>query len=448
MSEPMAELMTALARLLPPSIAQDQTMAAVATVAGAEEERLRALTDRALIWARLDELPDAVLEHLGWGLHIDGWEHAATRELKIWLIRHFYDWHAHKGTAHGLALYWRVLLGRAMLGASPPGKSIWGVNISAQERAAREAPHPEIRVYPFRHGGVNRQSFFWGQTLGGPGEGCFLATGEAILRIGDMVELFDPLTGQAQALNVLAVSRDAAWRAASQRVEARLPATAAGLCWGEAMEGQWVDHGANGRLFTLDLERPYQDEIERRQTLSITPGPRPMRTNYEAVAEAGQAGAETCWGNRWTDAYQGVGGGNNFWGADIYFAPSEPHLRLYKRLKLFEPGRARALTRADAVYWGAFRVGSAPAHHADVAVDCQGQARPRAWFWGDAHWGQDLWDVSDAAVRIAQVRGVGRLAARLSDKVELVVTNRRIVRASAGLLAGSVVAGEYRLEVI
>lgn len=52
-----------------------------------------------------------------------------------------------------------------------------------------------------------------------------------------------------------------------------------------------------------------------------------------------------------------------------------------------------------------------------------------------------------AGAWIDTMRRVGRMAVRLSDKIAVSITNRRPVRASAGVLCGTVVAGAYQLEV-
>jgi len=80
--------MTDLLRLLPPSISPDRGIQAAARAAGEQEAAVRELIPRVYLWSRLEELPPEVLEHLGWALHLDGWEYALTRRAKLWLIRH------------------------------------------------------------------------------------------------------------------------------------------------------------------------------------------------------------------------------------------------------------------------------------------------------------------------------------------------------------------------
>ena len=121
-------------------------------------------------------------------------------------------------------------------------------------------------------------------------------------------------------------------------------------------------------------------------------------------------------------------------------------MRLYKRFKLFDPGRVVFSRRDTSCFLGAFRLGPMPAHTAEVAVDLAGFRAPGSGTL-PGHLGRGCFVISDAATRIAQARQVGKMAARLSDKVLLAITNRKPITASAGLLAGSARAGEYRLEV-
>lgn len=436
--------MTELYDLLPPSISGDEAMAAAAEAAGSEDERIAGLIDNVLLWARLDAQPEEILDHIGWGLHIDGWEYATTRELKIWLIRNFYDWHAYKGTVYGLAMYWRVLLGRELLAASPPHKFFWGVSITDEQRAAFQAPHPEIRVYPFKHGGT-RAGWIWGQSFMGADH--WLQT-DAILRIGAAVEQYDPLTGQSMPLHSLQYDTTHAEKLARAETEVRLPGRAAGIFPGAStFAGFWVDHGAAARLYTLDLAQPYTDQTTLRRPMVTTPGLGPLTIKYTPGAVPGRA-VGTFPANRWPDEFQDVGG-KCFWGAGQFWVDHEAGDRIYKSVKLFDPARVSFAEKEAAFFWGACRFGGIPAHTAEVAVDMAGRAPKRAAYWGPSmFWGTSALATSDAALRIAQVRGVGKMAKRLSDKIELSITNRKQVRASSGVLAGTVKAGEYRLEVL
>ena len=432
--------MTDLERLLPPSISEDPIMQAAAQAAGSQEKTVRGLIENAYIWSRLNELPEAILDHLAWGLHIDGYEYATTIQTKRWLVANFHDLHRYKGTVYGLRLYWRVLLGRELLAASPPHKSYLGRSLTPAERAAFEAPHPEIRIYPFRHAGTKR-GLMPGDCLGGP---PWPVTTDAIVRIGDRVEIFDPLTGTATPLHTLERTREETTKVARETVQIHRPGRAAGVFAGAFLAGATVDHKAKSRLFTLHLERPYQTELERRSTLSITPGLAAMSAYYTIQGDPGQArGAFLA--NRWPEGGYSDRGGRAWPGA-LYPVRSTAGDRLYKRFKLFDPARVVVNPRNASTFLGAFRLGSLLPHRAEVAVDAASRRPRRGLHLGGAYLAQHHPYRSDAAERVAHIRHVGCLAKRASDKVSLFITNRKPVMASTAVLAGTVKAGQYQLE--
>lgn len=437
--------MTDLQRLLPPSIADDPIMAAAAEAAGSQEQAVRAEIINAYLWSRLDDLPEPVIDHLAWSLHIDGYEYAATLRQKRWLVANFHDLHRYKGTVHGHRLYWRVLLGRRLLAASPPHKSYLGASLTPAERAAFEAPHPEIRIYPFRHAG-SKQSKFIGDCLGDPARGwaVFPAQTDALLRIGDRVDLYDPLADTSTPLHTLSRERVETGQVASQVVQVRLPGKAAGVFAGRPLADRpLVDHQAGKRLYTIELKRPYRSEIERRTPMALTPGLRPMTAYYTFGRQPGKArGAYLA--NRWPDQYPDTGG-RAFSGA-MFTVKSTAGDRLYKRIKLFDPARVVLHPRQATTFLGAFRLGALPPHHAETAVDASSTRPPRGLHLGGAHVGTHVPYRSDAPARVAQICHVGRLAKRRSDKILVAITNRRPVTAGPGALAGNTRAGDYQLE--
>jgi hypothetical protein len=340
-----------------------------------------------------------------------------------------------------------VLLGRKLYKATPPHTSYLGASMTAEERAAYEAPHPEIRVYPFRHSGT-KKGLMLGDCLGDPAQGwpVFPLMSDALLRIGSKVELFDPLDGSSTALHSMLYEPEQVERMAQEVVEIRRPGKAAGIFCGGLLTGHLVDHQARSRLYTMRLARPYSDEIERRTPMSAQPGLEPLTVYYRLAREKGQAGGIFLH-NRWPDQYPDTGG-KAFLGCG-YPVKSTAGDRIFKYLKLFDPSRVRLGQRKSMTFLGAFRLGGMPPHTAEVAVDCTGQKPKGAMHAGPgAYLGTGFLYKSNAAERIALVCAVGRLAMRQSDRIQLSITNHGPVKASASVLAGSVFAGEYRLEVV
>lgn len=430
---------TPLAELLPSSIKDDPSLAAAAAACQPELSAIVAETPRVLVYHNLEGLSDAVLDLVAWGWHVDGYDLLATRAERLHVVRNFFDYHRFKGTRRGFELYFGTFLKRSLLAASPPHKSFLGASLTASERAAFEAPHPEVRVYPFRHAGTKQGSYpvdflgaFWP------------LRSDALLRIGDRVCLFDPLTGEEAALDRLETSRDTVPGMAVARTPVRLPGRAGrGLFSGLFMAGFTVNQGAASRLYELDLAVGYQDEIERRLPLSARPGLEPLRLGSDTVSSPGAASPFAFFpGNRWTDVYPERGGRTL---SGVFPASSRAGDRIYRRTRLFDPSRVVFPRSASGTFAGAFRLGQLPPHTAEIAVDMVRPAPARAMFCGSfpgVH-GCSL----GAGEWVELMCRVGRMAARFSDKVLVSITNRKPVRASSGVRAGEVRAGEYRLEV-
>ncbi|MCF7936830.1 MAG: phage tail protein, partial [Synergistales bacterium] len=85
------------AELLPDSISADPTIAAAAQAIDSEIQMVHAELEKPLLYARLEELPEPVIDHLAWQLHVDFWEPDLNIELKRNLVRESIAWHKYKG---------------------------------------------------------------------------------------------------------------------------------------------------------------------------------------------------------------------------------------------------------------------------------------------------------------------------------------------------------------
>ena len=422
------------ARLIPPGI-NDATSQAIAGLC----DRFDGLDLDGLLSTPVETRLDAVLEHLAWAYHVDGWEYLTTRAQKIDLIKRFFEFHRYKGTKYGLTLYFRTFLDRDLLACSPPTKSFCGASLTDAEYAAWSANFPELRVYPYRHAGT-RQGAFVGDYAGA----CWPNTSDAILRIGDQVTLYDPVTATATKLDSLVTSRDVVTKTASQQVTVRKPGkTGKAMFLGRCLAGYaTTDTGAATRIYELDMTVGYADEIARRQALSVRPSLTPVTIGSDEVASPGTRGRRIFLGHRWPDGYPERAA---CFLEGSFPLPSTAGDRLYRMTKLYNADREVFSRRAVSTFLGAFRLGALRPHYAEAAVDMARTAPARAMFCGRPLAKRYCCDL-DAQAWIDRMCRVGRMAMRLSDRILVSTSNRHCIQASESVACGSAVCGHYQLE--
>ena len=426
--------------ILPQSISWDETIQALAKALDPIHQDVTATIPVDIIYANLDSLSDDILAMVAWGFHIEGYDLLATRAEKLHVLKHFYDYHRYKGTRHGLELYLNTYLKRDLLACSPPTKSFCGASLTDAEYAAWEANFPELRVYPFRHAG-SRQGAFFGDYLGA----MYPATSDAILRIGDQVTLYDPVVGTETKLDSLTTERDVVTTMATERVNMALPGTAGlamfvGRCAGTSYV---CDTGASERMYVLDMAVGYEDEVDRRHTLSVRPSLTPVSIGSDVVATAGTRGAGIFLGHRWPDSYSEA---VSLFLEGRFPVRSSARDRLYRMSKLYDADREVFSRRETSTFLGAFKLGARRPHYAEAAVDMQRQAPPRAAFcsgrYASMYYPCDL----DARAWIDRMRRIGKMAVRISDRILVSTANRNCIQASESIKCGAAVCGEYQIE--
>lgn len=87
-----------LADILPPNIAKDPKVSAAAQALDGELQAVTAAVDQCLLLARIDELPEPVIDQLAWQFHVDFYEPDLPLEQKRALVKRALDWHKRKGT--------------------------------------------------------------------------------------------------------------------------------------------------------------------------------------------------------------------------------------------------------------------------------------------------------------------------------------------------------------
>lgn len=85
--------------LVPPSIRSDPQVQAAAAAIDKELQAVTAAIPTVVLYARIDELPEDVLDVLAWQLHVDFYEPIGfSIDKKRAMIKQSIAWHRHKGT--------------------------------------------------------------------------------------------------------------------------------------------------------------------------------------------------------------------------------------------------------------------------------------------------------------------------------------------------------------
>ncbi|WP_193774564.1 phage tail protein I [Vallitalea guaymasensis] len=87
-----------LTRMLPPSLQQDDNMLALANIIGKELQKNYELANQSIIYARIDDLEEKVLDILAYDLHIDWYDYSYPIEAKRALIKDSVKVHKKLGT--------------------------------------------------------------------------------------------------------------------------------------------------------------------------------------------------------------------------------------------------------------------------------------------------------------------------------------------------------------
>ena len=87
-----------LTDIAPPNIASDHEVSSIITALDPQLQELSRDSLQPLILARIDELPEPVLDLLAWQLHADFYDLAGTIDMKREAVKSSILWHMHKGT--------------------------------------------------------------------------------------------------------------------------------------------------------------------------------------------------------------------------------------------------------------------------------------------------------------------------------------------------------------
>lgn len=84
--------------LLPESIKRDKKVEAAARAIDSELLSLTNAINEVMIYSRIDELPETVINMLAWQFHVDFYSSDLSLEKKRMLVKKSIDWHRRKGT--------------------------------------------------------------------------------------------------------------------------------------------------------------------------------------------------------------------------------------------------------------------------------------------------------------------------------------------------------------
>ena len=98
-----------LKELIPPNLLADQNIKALVEAIEPEFEKVKQEIVNVLIYPRIDELNEEVLDLLAWQFHIEGYELATNITEKRNLIKKAIELHRYKGTKYAIEEVLRVL---------------------------------------------------------------------------------------------------------------------------------------------------------------------------------------------------------------------------------------------------------------------------------------------------------------------------------------------------
>ncbi|WP_297888916.1 phage tail protein I [Sulfurihydrogenibium sp.] len=88
--------------VLPPSLRQDENITKLVEVFDNSFTDINEKVQNVLIYSRIDELPEELLDLLAWQFHIEGYELANSLEEKRNLLKNAIQLHRYKGTKYAL----------------------------------------------------------------------------------------------------------------------------------------------------------------------------------------------------------------------------------------------------------------------------------------------------------------------------------------------------------
>ncbi len=398
-------------------------------------------------WWKL--LPDtSPQEWLRWLFYALGGEDYIYPEFdETWMrkvLRRLFDLYKTKGTYEGMRLHIDVLTPAKFLELHhAPDKNFLGSSLTDEDRLLFESKMPRIRAYPYRHKGV-----LWGMAckISYLSSGEHMVKSDALLRIGEYVELYDPVLEEAVPLNFFVLDKEQVERSAQKIVEIRKKSIVKGIFCGGYIAGFVVDNNAKERLYRVCLSEPYKDIVERRHPVSIRPSLEPIRTYYEMEYVKGKAKAELFPGNKWTDVYPDRW--KQYLGVETFLLRSDADMRIRKVITLFDPDRVVYPDRKARFFLGAMRVGGLKAHHSELFVDLRGKAPEMKFYLSAGFLSLEVPSENFIQQRVEWVLWAAEKGRRAGEKVTCSISNTRTIRVRTSVICGEYLCGQYEQVVV
>jgi len=339
-----------LKELLQPSIKP------LSSLIEAGDPLFRELLDNAinvLIYSRINDLSEDVLDALAWQFHIEGWELARTEQEKRNLIKRAVELHRYKGTLFGIKTACSLAGSRFIRARTPDIRTYLSLSLTDEDRAKFYELFPELRLTKFAWAGkryMKYKKFF-------PSAKLYAYDSLAIERYGYRAFLFKNRT--LQPLKTYTIQYAIKEKTAEEKVEARKEGKAYGSFASSNRLKYLADQNAKERLYTLRLPVIYTDYEPITRTETITPSTEPISSKYEILHEKGKAHHKiafvTCTKGHTTDL--------------------DAEKRIWKRFRLFDPEvipqRRNAYTFLDEK---PIRI---PPYNAEILLDIKGKVTPK-----------------------------------------------------------------------
>ena len=330
--------------LLPPNLAGDKNIEALCESAD-HVFTLNAELYKLLIYSRIDELPEEVLDLLAWQFHVEGYEFAEDIWEKRKLIKEFYELHKIKGTVAGIKKALELAKAKPLRIYTPHTKTFLSLSFNDAERKAWYSLFPELRLKRFRAKGKGRAQRYLGD--------FYPYFSDAPFRFG--YRAYYLYKGQVIPLQTfLRLAREET-KTTIEIVQVREPSKAKGIFY-RLKDRFLVNQEARKRIYTLRIPKTYTDISVEKQIKVITPDYLiPITPYWEEIREKGSWNRKSAF----------------IWVLNGYTTELNAEERIYKRLRVYDE-EVMAYIRKPFTFLNEKPI-SIPSFHAEIWAEIRGR---------------------------------------------------------------------------